>query len=380
MKQPVLKNIAVCAGASMEEDGNATTSTCATSTRSGDLTLVTIVSKHRVNDAPKLAAALADSQYVAVESASCYALVCQCQLQEVASHLDMYTMTVGHSLHIGMWKLEFQRGRHYILVGPAVGEQPNAPLLDIMTRVEHLRHDRDPIYVTPGWSNPLHQRAPSSNAQDPRKIGMPLDPHRAALRVVNVFDILDDWSLSDLLRESRYIALQGDWRRLGAKLSLEPAHRRQGFWLRRYPHVVGVFLGNAQRWGEYTFVGPSGGVGADTTPVPETPLPELLALLKTDLHYTQILAEKCLGANCRANDEEGGEEEGWPPQQEQPRHGGGLWGSYLYDLFAYYICWRSEEWAATRERDTDTRSVDEWSHRRADRVVNNTTSSSSSSV
>jgi len=193
------------------------------------------------------------------------------------------------------------------------------------------RGGRDPIYETPGWTDPKNQRPLSKDAHDPRTIGMPLDPHRAALRVVNVFDILDDWSLSDLLRKSRYIALQGDWRRLGVKLSLEPARRRQGFWLRRYPLVVGVYLGDAQKWGEYTFVGPSG----DT--VPETPLPQLLALLKTDLHHTQTLAEESLCEYCHSKG-------GLVPPQPPPHEEAAVvsWRVQLYGLLASLLCWRAK--------------------------------------
>ena len=312
--------------------GNATVAGGGGGASVGDPALVTIVSKYDVNDDRKLAAALDASQFIAVESGSCYALVCQCQLREVAARPELYIMRAAHSQHIGLWKIEFQRGRHYVVVGPAMGEQPSVPLIDIMARVERDRHGRDPIYMTPGWSDPLNQRAPSSDDGDPRKVGMPLNPHRAALRVVSVFDILDDWSLSDLLRESRYIALQGDWRRLGAKLSLEPAHRRTGFWLRRYPHVVGVYLGSAERWGEYTFVGPS----ADN--VPQTPLEELLALLRTDLRYTQKLAEEALApATYRL--------QGAPPPP-LPHHGAAAeaprWAAahYLWELCSYYLCWR----------------------------------------
>jgi len=327
----------------MQEEGG--------STPRGGLELVTIVGKHEVNNAQKLAAALYGSRYVAVESGSCYALVCQCHLQEAGSGTDMYTLAHGDSLYIGMWKIEFERGRHYIVVGPAVDEQPDTALLDIMARVDVDRNGRDPIYETPGWTDPANQRPLSNDAQDPRKIGMPLDPHRAALRVVNVFDILDDWSLSDLLRKSRYIALQGDWRRLGAKLSLEPARRRQGFWLRRHPHVVGVYLGDAQQWGEYTFVGPSG----DT--VPETPLPQLLALLKTDLHYTQTLAEESLCEYCHTHSKGGLV----PPPQQPHEAVVGSWRVYLYGMLVSLFCWRAKAVIVRTPRAPT-------SHHRVDRV------------
>lgn len=315
-----------------------------------DMALVTIVSKHDVNDVAKIAAALSCSQYIAVESGSCYSLVCQCQLQEVASSSELYTLKLGPSLCVGLWQIEFERGRHYVVVGPAVGDQPNVPLLDIMTRVERERHGRDPIYRTPGWTDPLNQRPPSTDTHDPRKIGMPLDAHRVALRVVSVFDILDDWSLSDLLKKSRYIAVQGDWRKLGAKLSLEPAHRRHGFWVRRYPHVVGVYLGHAHEWGEYTFVGPS----ADS--LPQTPLPQLLALLKADLRYTQTLAEEALaplGHHVRQHGGDPGNSTPPQPREADVPRSLGRWGRQLYNLCVHCLCWRPQGVGGTHD----------WSHR-----------------
>jgi hypothetical protein len=193
-----------------------------------------------------------------------------------------------HAPSIALWVIEFERGRHYVVVGPAVCDQPNVPLLDIATRVQRDRHARDPIYQTPTWTDPRKQAAPA-DPQDPRAIGMPLDLRREALRVVSVFDILDDWSLSDLLRASRYVAVQGDWRALGAKLSLQRAERRDAFHLRRYPHLVGVYLGDAPQWGEYTFIGPS----ADS--FPSIPLADLLALLRSDLRQTQERAAETVG-------------------------------------------------------------------------------------
>ena len=249
--------------------------------------LVAIVTRHEVGDADMLATQLHASQYVAVESGHCYGLVLRCSLQEVRSQYVHYRMTQGHTAHLGIWVIEFERGRHYVVVGPAVRGQPKTPLLDIMVRVERDRHGRDPIYQTPVWTDPVKD-AELEDLRDPRTVGMPLDPHRTDLRIVSIFDILDDWSLSDLLRESRYIAVKDDWRSLGPKLSLQRAARRGGFWLRRYPEVVGVYLGDAKKCGEYTFIGPSGGT------VPATPLPRLLVQLQAALLEEHATADRTL--------------------------------------------------------------------------------------
>lgn len=257
----------------------------------GVVPLVQIVSIAEVDDACKLAASLLCSQFVAVESGHCYGLVLRCGLQEQGHGLYSIEQE-GHGRCVGLWFIEFERGRHYVVVGPAKGDGPSVPLLDIMTQVARDRHRRDPIYQTPVKTDPRKAVA-FANRADPRAIGMPLDEQREVLRVVDVFDIVDDWSLSDALRRSHYIALKGDWRKLGDRLSLQAAvpvaMLRGGFWLRRYPRVVGIRMTHTPTLGTYTFVGPSNNKKG------EVPVRQLLALLLIDLQATHALAEQTLG-------------------------------------------------------------------------------------
>jgi hypothetical protein len=274
-----------------EPDDGSTSSGSATAVASpgGVPPLVQIVSITEVDDACKLAAALLCSQFVAVESGHCYGLVLRCGLQEAGQGHGVYSIEQeGHGRCVGLWFMEFERGRHYVLVGPAKGGGPSVPLLDIMTQVARDRHRRDPIYQTPVKTDPRNAVA-FADRTDPRAIGMPLDAQREVLRVVDVFDLVDDWSLSDALRRSQYIALKGDWRKLGDRLSLEAAVRRNEFWLRRYPRVVGIRVTHTPTLGTYTFVGPSDNKkGA-------VPVRQLVALLLVDLQATHALAEQTWG-------------------------------------------------------------------------------------